>query len=249
MSAGRPGYIVNPITGAFQFLGQYRKPNYKWSDNNRIVVPASSTKPVYYVLGGQVYRVASSLYMNATTSGVGGLRSGVSLEANKPYYLYAVKNGETVGIVGDVNDPDTGPQGFTPWSYVGAFATATGSATITAFQAVNGLYMANDEIENESNSAASRVSATFESLPTTAIIMLAQIAISGTQADASGLASGKDAGDDAILDHLQVTGVDTFNQGMIPIFTTQTIYITNGHANNTTIIQMYGWREDPSEWV
>jgi hypothetical protein len=70
-------------------------------------------------LGGQFYSLSSPTLLTSTT-GIGGLDTG-AIAASSFYYVYAVSNGTTQGIVASLSA--TSPSGFTRYSKVGEFQT------------------------------------------------------------------------------------------------------------------------------
>lgn len=81
-------------------------------------------------LGGQ-QRVLQSPTLLTSVSGIGGLDTG-AIAASSFYYVYAVYNGSTTGIVASLNS--TSPTGFTRFKKVGAFYTDTSSNIFRAYK-------------------------------------------------------------------------------------------------------------------
>jgi hypothetical protein len=102
------------------------RPSFHTSSDVLITVDASVTNPAVFKFGSNVLTVESTLVLNINkpSGGLGGLRGG-PLAPGDPsviYYLYGVKNGTTVELIGDsISPPLGGPQGFTDWTYLGAF--------------------------------------------------------------------------------------------------------------------------------
>jgi hypothetical protein len=82
-------------------------------------------------VGGQQYRVNSTITLNTANTGLNGLDTG-SLAADTLYYVYAVVSGTTLGLTASTAVPTTGPTGFSAWSEIGRFRTKAGAAEIAA---------------------------------------------------------------------------------------------------------------------
>lgn len=80
-------------------------------------------------LGGQ-QRALTSPTLLTSVSGIGGIDTG-AVAASSFYYVYAVYNGSSVGIVASLSA--SAPTGFTRYSKVGGFSTDSGSLVYLAF--------------------------------------------------------------------------------------------------------------------
>lgn len=93
-------------------------------------------QPTRITIGGQQYKLSSTLTLNTATTGLGGLDTGALGSAFQLYYVYACTNTSgVVGLVASLTGPSTGPSGFTSrYQLVGAFYvsdTAVIGSTIT----------------------------------------------------------------------------------------------------------------------
>ena len=73
-------------------------------------------------VGGQQNRTTVDSVMDLTTTGSGGLDTGV-LVLDTLYYVYAVNDSDSLGFVASTALPSVGPTGFTGWTEVGRFRT------------------------------------------------------------------------------------------------------------------------------
>jgi len=214
-----------------------------------VTVPASVSNPIYFVVNGQIYEASSDLTCDLSGSGVGGLDTG-SVAANTPYYLYGVDNSGSIGVIASASDPDTGPTGYTYWTYIGAVATSKAAATLRAFSASNGFLMAQDDIENNSHTGDTSSNAeTYNSMPVTidkAYFWLR--VVNGEVAGASSYIESTSSGNVAILLVSQANNVSNSTEGFVPIFTPQTIYLRTTNAAQRVQADLAGWQEDPARW-
>jgi hypothetical protein len=232
----------------FERIASHSKPCYKSNiaDNTQVKVPGSATSPACVFIDGKLYANTSDATCDVNTAGRNGLDTG-TVAANTPYYLYAIPatSGRTFDVVCSVTAPSgAGPTGFSSWSYIGSFATLSGSAVLANFQAQNGIIQFNKELEIEAINSATRTIKTFSTMPTTAIRAYFQLSYTGTQVNNSGLVSGTDVSDDAAAITLQVSGVAVNQWNWVPILTAQTIWTHSGHASNTLASELYGWHEN-----
>jgi hypothetical protein len=86
-------------------------------------------------LGGQQRSLVNPTLL-ISVSGIGGLDTGV-IAASSFYYVYAIYNGSTVGIVASLNA--ISPTGFTRYKKVGAFYTDSGSLVFQAQEIKGGV--------------------------------------------------------------------------------------------------------------
>jgi hypothetical protein len=85
----------------------------------------------YINVGGQQYRQTSSLQMDATVSGFGGLDTG-ALGALEYWYLYVVVQNGIVGLVASKTSEESGgPSVFTGFRLVGRFVTNSSSEIVS----------------------------------------------------------------------------------------------------------------------
>lgn len=117
-------------------------------DNIPPLVKASSTtctlasthlgQPTRIKIGGQQYKLSSTLTLNTATTGLGGLDTG-SLSTIQLWYVYACANTSgVVGLVASQTSPSSGPSGFTNrYTLVGAFYT-NGSSQVGSTVTIDG---------------------------------------------------------------------------------------------------------------
>lgn len=215
----------------------------------RVTIPGTTASPVKLLINGNLYQSAETIYCDLSKSGAGGLLNG-TIAANTPYYLYGHLYKGIPYISASINDPDKGPEGYDHWTYIGACATDSVAATITKFDACGGFYMANDEIETESEAAGgSRDDEEFSSMPVT--VKKAWIQLRADNTGAAGeqvFASGDDSGSDCIVATTSSAVHDGFSHGWVIILEEKTIYLTPA-TNADCDAQLYGWQEDPTEWL
>lgn len=78
-----------------------------------IVMSASTSNPAYVTIGGQQWKVTSSLSRTIATD--------VTMAANTLYMIYAVRNSGNTELRISTNVNSVGPAGFSSWKLVGAF--------------------------------------------------------------------------------------------------------------------------------
>lgn len=227
-----------------------QRPGFKYSASDKVVVEASATKPAYFKIGDELLEATSDLTLDIDLSGPGGLRVGLTKAANTAYYLYAVNNSGAVALIADTVAPSTGLTGYTDWTYLGAFATDQGAATITPFISSRGFYYADNEIEVESHTGGTSQNAeTFQSLPVTAKQAAVFLITNGANANSIGRAMGSNtSNNNGVLQYNIAATSGNATNGLVSIFTDQTIYLQVAAAGNTVECYLMGWIEDPSEY-
>lgn len=234
----------------FERIASSHKPSFKTntSDNTQIKVPGSSTSPACVFIDGKLYVNTSDATLDVNTSGRNGLDTG-TVASNTPYYLYAIPatSGRTFDLVCSTADPSTGPTGFSSWSYIGAFCTFSGSATLPYFQSSDGITQFHLESESESLTSATRTSKTFQTMPTLVKRALFQMSITSGASDKTGIISSTDSATDAAAITRQSNSVDNKAWAWVPIFTAQTIWMTSD-TSSTFVVELYGWQENPKEY-
>lgn len=98
-----------------------------------IVLTASPSIPSWLTIGGQQYKVTSSLSRTITTD--------LTMTANSLYMVYAVRNAGNTELRISANVNSVGPSGFVSWKLVGAFYSngVTGSIAFGSFVTVDGV--------------------------------------------------------------------------------------------------------------
>lgn len=233
------GMVINPTTGKREFLGRYIKPGYRYESPQTVTVPASSSKPAYFVIDGTPYTVISDLDCRCS-----------SLVANTPYYLYAVESSGSVILTYDAADPEIGPSGYGKWTYIGAFATYSSSATIPEFKAANGVLIADDEIETNTQTGSTAASLeTYSSMPVTVKNAWIRLELDGPNLSTGRVTGADDAtGNNAIVLNMQVANRAIYGNGWVPVLTAKKLYLTTANSGNTVSGHLQGWQEDPSEY-
>lgn len=226
------------------------KPGFRRGTANTIVVDANTKAPRIFKIGDAWQTASSELVCDVRRTGAGGLDRGV-LAANTAYYLYAVYVDRRVQLVASVHPPSQGPEVSAEWTYLGAFATREGSATVCEFQSVNGVTAFDDDIESEAHTGDLYFTAyTFESLPVTAKVAFCKILTNGAGGveDLVGANGTGTSNNYPLVQRSQVLNVDNYGFGAIPLTTPQRIYLVTSDATQTVTVLLTGWREDPSEW-
>lgn len=127
------------------------------NENIAPLVKASSTtitmastylgRSTYITVGGQSYKSSGTITLNTSAAnGLNALDAG-ALAANTLYYIYAVQQAGSLGLVASVTAPTIGPTGFTSWKEIGRFRTEKAAAAIAI--AVNKL-IGKDSIPSDS---------------------------------------------------------------------------------------------------
>lgn len=225
------------------------RPSFVWVSSTSIKVPASASKPINLLIGGKLLQATSDLTLSINGTGPGGLDTGTKA-ANTDYYLYGINNAGSPGLLASVTDPNTGPTGYTDWTYLGAFATDSGAATITPFISNNGFYYADASLDSKNiTGTTTQTARTFSSLPVTAKQAYGIVSSSGANVNVSSTAFGtNNSGYDGIIVQSQVANVLNYSQGFVSIFTAQTIYLQVSNVGNTTTFFLLGWVENPAEF-
>lgn len=221
------------------------------ADFSQVVVPASAGSPAIVYINGVYYTNTSDHTMDIDTSGRDGLDTGAKA-ANKAYYLYAIPptSGSTFDLVCSLNPPTSGPSGFANWSYLGAFATKDALTNIVPFRSINGVCLADDEIESESHTGNTTVTAkTFECLPVTAHHASGRLDSNGPNTNINHRAAGiSTVGNVGLIVNSQVANIPVYISGFFAVFTAQTVYLSTGNAGNTVTFNLNGWIEKPTEY-
>ena len=227
------------------------RPSFKinTSDSSQVVVAASSSQPVNFLIGDTLLQATSTLTMDLDTAGAGGLRSGLSKAANTIYYLYAVNNSGSAALLADTNAPSAGPSGYTDWTYLGAFMTLPGSTAIAAFASAGGVYLASVDLGTVSHSGDTSISGQTIIGPATAKFSLGEILVSGTAVGGSAIVTGfNDTTNMVQSSVLQVLGLENHVFHIISLASANTIYLKTNNAANTAYWRVNGWIEDPTEY-
>ena len=241
--------ITDPILGQNRFLGRYQKPGFKYASAKSVVVPASSSAPAYYVIAGRPYTITKDLECNLTTNGAGGLAASLTIAASTIYYLYGVLSNGQVKLVADSEPPTSGPQDFTDWTYLGAFAT-TSSSVVSTFISLNGFYKSEDRIFLSSTiSTTGTTSSTVTPCPSTIKYHFGFVIVGGTNAGGNGDVTSINSNGTVGLEAIQqVSGISNEYSGIFAAHGGSTIYRYVSNVNNTVKFASFGWIEDPSEY-
>lgn len=219
------------------------------SDTSQVVVDASSSNPIYFLIGPDLIEITSSLIMDLDVAGPGGLRSGLSKAANTMYYLYAVKSGTTAALLSDTNDPATGPSGYSDWTYLGGFPTIAASAVPT-FTSTNGVFLSESLVSVTVNNASPAVAKTL-SIPTTAKLVYLRSNWAAVTAVGNDLLVGATSGAVNVRHQAVSTTLNANNLSFfwVHVLTSQTVYanVTTATTDSVTIIP-FGWIEKPEDY-
>lgn len=236
----------------FKMKATNQKPSYESvTDSSQVKVPASKNKPACVIIDGDVYINVEDETLDMDTSGRGGIDTGAKA-ANSAYYIYAIPALTGIGfdLVFSLSNPSTGPTGFSSWSYIGAFATDSGSAVIQPFKSGNGVYISDETFETETHTGNTSSNAeTFASLPSTAKSAYIHFVLDPSAANQTGRCTGiSSTTNDGIGQFGQVAGQPIRNHGWVPLFTAQTLYLQVSNAAATATANLMGWIENPGEW-
>jgi hypothetical protein len=227
-----------------------------------ITVPASTTVPALFVVDGELFEIYSDLTCDLATGGAGGLDThpGTAIAINTPYYLYGIRNSDTVALIASANSPTTasadgtgnGPEGYEKWTYVGSAATRTAAANFREFEANNGFVMHGADIErqSENTTAGAYVAKVFPSIPLTANKVYMGLWAAPTAGVGAGDTTyiGGNGSNYTFLTRVQVNGTTMFDYGWVEIETAQTVYVYTTNTRTTAWLLLVGWMEDPTEY-
>jgi len=219
-----------------------------------VTVSGSVGVPAMFVINGELFEITSDLTCDLSgAAGAGSIDTG-AIAANTPYYLYGIKNSSTVALIASVTTPVTGPTGYTgAWTYLGACATTSSSATFRAFTSVDGfsLYDGNIETETISTPEDSYVSKAFASCPITAKKGWFRI---HCDPDSAGVGAGfiayisGDGNVSSVLSVCPVNGQNAYNYGWVNFHTAKTVHLYISDLSISATAGLKGWQEDPMEY-
>lgn len=230
-------------------LTREERPGFKYASATTVTLSASDDNPATFVLGGKLLAIVEDLTMDIATSGAGGLDTG-SVAADTIYYLYAVNDSDEVSLVASVTDPNTGPTGFTNWSYLGAMLT-DGSSNIPPFMHAQGTMIlgATSSGWDVTASETSLTSKTVK-LPTTAKHGYFRSTWSNVVTIANTLGVGPTSIESTIKHKANSATAANNNvvHWWVPILEAQTIYTITSEAADSVGVRVMGWREHPEEY-
>jgi hypothetical protein len=249
------GDFFVPRTGYsfYEWKAAHGRPGYKsiTADSSQLIVTASSSKPAVVKIDGKIYANVSDKTLDLDTAGRNGLDTGTKA-ASTVYYLYAIPptSGFTFDVVCSVNDPDTGPSGFSAYSYLGGFITGTSSAIIE-FVASDGLVMLSINITADVNFNSSTPTLKTFLIPVTAICLYARSTWAAVNAITDTLTCG--ASTTSGQGRHRATSTTVNNNGFAywwcPILTPQQI---SGDVTTSTTdsinVKVMGWQEKILEY-
>ena len=141
------------------------------SAENPLYLITGETRQSSQPQGYKLYTATSALNCNLAANGLGGLRDGLTVAADTPYYLYAVVNEatESPAILADINDPTIGPAGYGygEWHYQGAVCTFATAANLPRLISSCGITITESFIEQKII-APGASTVVFNALPLTA---------------------------------------------------------------------------------
>jgi hypothetical protein len=118
-----------------QVLGPDNIPNLVKASGTELTLAATHLgRDTRITVGGQQYRVTSTLTCDLTTTGAGGLDTGSLGSSHQLYYVYAVTSNSSAALIASLSKPATGPAGFATYTLAGAFYvsdTAVIGSTVT----------------------------------------------------------------------------------------------------------------------
>ena len=235
------------LIGLFQTYSRnirISRPPYVYVDSSTIRVTASSTKPIYFVIAGDLYEVTTNL--DLAVSG---------LSANSVYYIYAIQSAGVVSLVYDANGPDTGPAGYDDFSYIGAFSTNS-SGDPAPFASSGGRHSVIGLAQTASLASTTALgsgaaSVTFGQLPVTAfeVSMLCEL-VSTTDGNLIRVGPLDSSSCEIAVSASTGTGTGSRERNFfsIPILEPQTVYYRVSVGTDEGRLQVVGWREDPAQW-
>mgnify|MGYP000951889687 CR=1 FL=1 len=227
-----------------------KRPNWSRnsSDATQIIVPGSTAAPAAVMIDGELYFNMANETMDINTSGRGGLDTG-SVASSTLYYLYAIPatSGRGFDLVCSVTAPTTGPTGFSAWSYLGSFATDGSSDILGAY--CDGQYVAGNIVNSVT---VTETSATAKSLtiPASAKEVLLRIIVTAITAAGNTVVVGQLSSENATRWRTSTT---TASQSpvvftWVPVVEAQTIYASVTGASTSATLNVFGWKEDPTEY-
>jgi len=244
------GYAVNPFTNRMEWVGRLKRPGYYCdSAGTEVKIDASPNQLVQLLIGNRVYLLKESLVCNLAHVGPGGLDAG-AITAATPYYLYAIIDSRKVQLIASVRPPgEGGPQGYSPWSYIGAMMTERLAATFRRFNALNGVFRCTRELF-ESSTLTGTTTATQMTVtcPVTAKVNYIRMFIlqDGTLVNGGNYVLASSDGNALLTTIVHATstiGITTY--GDIPHLVQQSIWLRLARTAYQGRIYLYGWQEDP----
>lgn len=227
------------------------RPGYRYHSSKAVQVVASSTAPVYFLIGGQVLKSETTLVCDLSRNGI----DVGSVAAATVYYLFAVNVNDAPILVCSVRPPTSGPVSFDSWTYLGAFATDA-SKEINPFVSCGGLFMWNTGATAFDVSVTNGSPATAKALiiPTTARCVYCRSSWATVQTVGNGLFVGSSTADVLTIHRGTSTTVSQVSPSFWwrPIQEEQTIYayVTDGTApTDNATIRVVGWIENPKEFI
>lgn len=219
-------------------------------DASIVTIEASASTPASVFIDGKLYVNTSDLVVDLDTAGRNGLDTGTKA-ADTCYYLYAIPatSGRGFDAVLSATVPATGPTGFSSRSYCGAAATDASITEFKTFKSAKGLCHYNDELTSDTTAGGgSRTELTLTSSPVTMKAAYFQLLTTTGVGGQSVSLSGTDSSDDALLCRCSVTGYNGITHGWVPILTEKKVWATPSSSTGS-VVQLYGWQEDPMEYA
>lgn len=228
-----------------------KRPSFRASltDTSQLILEASSTYPKHFVIGGALFETTSNLTLDLDTSGVGGLRTGLTKANSTVYYLYAVNNSGSVALIADTVAPSTGLTGYTNWTYLGSFVTTT-AAAFFPFWYMDGVYHHGNG-DSGLDVDSSDTSATAKTFIISAVAKRLMVRMSFAAINAAGDVIGVGPTSSTIT--VLKTNTTTVAQSptgfaIVPVLTALTMYVNVTNAADTARFRPLMWAEDPTEF-
>ena len=222
------------------------RPSFQYASSTTIKVKASAAIPARFLVGSTLLESTADLVCDLSGTGYGKLDTG-TVAANTTYYLYCVSNFGNPALVASVSAPATGPTGYSDWTYVGAFRTNIGAATVPGFTSTRGRFLCDQYFGGVSHNAASWASKSLTLVPAHAKAVLGFLEHGSGGAGATGQVSGL-SGQASPGGYVQqqVVAVSNNRYVEVELQTAQTVflYASAGTCGFYTV----GWLEDPTEY-
>lgn len=258
------GHIVNPYAHTSSWKSSRVNRNYFLNSTNAgasITFPASTKKPLLLITGEarqvtqpsgyKSYSTTSNVVCNLSNNGINGLDTG-SIAADKCYYLYAVVNGEEVGIIASLNDPSVGPVGYNygEWMYQGSASTYSGAANFPMFVSSLGKSIYANPIKAQTHTGTTTHTAyTFNGIPTTARFGYFLISVTGVANGGASISGSSTSGQFTMNQQIGSAAGNTIWGGpsLVSLIEVKKIYALLSNAGITMNIYLLGWQEDVTE--
>lgn len=237
-----------------------RRPGFESTpaDPKKIIVPASENNPAQVFINNLVYTNTVPQALSTTTFGRNGLETLPSPELT-PVYLYAIPKTENLefDLIASIQSPNTGPDGFANWSYLGAFLLDENQDVLPFVCSANRLLFTTAEGGPQlfANGTATSFASVPLPTPSTVKIVILKSLIEMNSGVGSGFVIWSLDGSSLFQDHFAANlSHSSAHQKMIEIplpDNSKTIWYRWGSSippNWNAGARLIGWMEDPTEW-